>query len=1383
MSDLVPRTVTELGEDGSPVGRRTVSDDDFDWGDILAEDDSTDRVKVLAEESAGTEGKDSPTLEDFRECDAYVLLGPPGSGKTTLFEAEGGRAGCHYVTARRFIAHSIERLPPEWRDTTLFIDGLDEKRAGSPDGRTPLDEIWTRLEALGRPRFRLSCREVDWFGSNDRIHLETVSRDGTLKVLRLDPLSDKGIHAFVSLRPDVDDADAFVDEARERGIDHLLTNPQTLKMLADAVSGKAWPQSRIRTFELACEKLAQEFNSDHLLAIRDGPATPELRDAAARLCAVLLLTGHVGYVTDFGAGDAEYLGLASIPGDDPATLRIALNTRLFESPMEDGHRTEGRSGPVHRQIAEFLAARYLAGLIHNGLPVRRVFALITGEDGGIVSELRGLSAWLAAHSPEARRELIERDPEGVAAYGDAGVFTQAEKRQLLECLCPPNPSLDASRFTSLVTRDMVPVLRQWLDDSRRDGEHRNLVQFLLHVLANATPLPELGEMLSDLATSEDYSGNSRHWAAICLAQGALDQPAQFEKDVRQLLRGLRDGHVRDEGKSMLGRLLQFLYPRFIGPEEVFDFLAEDHGRDRYIGDGLGPYDVFWQHYLAMETRPGDAVIVLDKLEEVFDRSEEWRRTGRPPASPLAHAARLLVQKALDQTEEHEPQRTLRWLKLAGGDDWGSSQSSNAIRGWIEARPERYKDLLRESVAQCRRWENIQTAKRLLHGARTPSDYGRWCLGEIERAEGNENIARFWFEEAWDALRRDEGTDGLKLEHLECAAVANETLGRVFDALRTEDLHGPSDESEREDRQLALERRQKLEQAFSDWRQFFGQHEEALRENRCPAGVLNRLAEAYLGSYLDIDGENGRERLREFLGDETLVEAAMDGLRGAVQRDDLPTPKEVLALRSDNQRHLLAFPVVAGLDLLPEDSISALDDSLARVAVALLVASRPPSPEPGWVRPLFESRPNVAAEEIVRFAAAALRRGEQQVSFVYEMLDYEWLSEVAHIACPRLLRAFPVRAPRHLFNVLNRLLWWGTGNLEASAMEPIVVAKLAARSMTAGQRAYWHAAQLVVSSEPNLAGVEAFAEKHANALSGFFAFFQRHPDQTTLLGRLPSPSLGRLARLLGARSHPLRAVRSEPAKVIGSELVRIMLEVLGTRAEDDALRALTELGDDSRMEAWHTIAQQVQQEQRVVRRDARFRHADPATVCRTLASRQPANVADLAALTFEHVSVIARNIRDGSTNDWRQYWEKGGDSWRPAHEDDCRDALLSDLKARLHPLGVEAAPEGRYADAKRADIRVSYGGFNVPVEIKKSGSRDLWRAIRDQLTARYTRDPGAAGCGIYLVFWFGNEPDPCQMPESGARPRSAAELGERLRGMLSADEARLISICVIDAARS
>ena len=76
--------------------------------------------------------------------------------------------------------------------------------------------------------------------------------------------------------------------------------------------------------------------------------------------------------------------------------------------------------------------------------------------------------------------------------------------------------------------------------------------------------------------------------------------------------------------------------------------------------------------------------------------------------------------------------------------------------------------------------------------------------------------------------------------------------------------------------------------------------------------------------------------------------------------------------------------------------------------------------------------------------------------------------------------------------------------------------------------------------------------------------------------------------------------------------------------------------------------------------------------------------------------------------------------------------------------------------------------------------DLWRAIREQLIERYTRDPGADGFGVYLVFWFGGEGMP--LPQEGKKPRNATELEQRLHSMLTREEARHITVCVIDRAR-
>ena len=111
-------------------------------------------------------------------------------------------------------------------------------------------------------------------------------------------------------------------------------------------------------------------------------------------------------------------------------------------------------------------------------------------------------------------------------------------------------------------------------------------------------------------------------------------------------------------------------------------------------------------------------------------------------------------------------------------------------------------------------------------------------------------------------------------------------------------------------------------------------------------------------------------------------------------------------------------------------------------------------------------------------------------------------------------------------------------------------------------------------------------------------------------------------------------------------------------------------------------------------------------------------------------------------------ERGEKPSTPKHEDTCRDALLSDLR-RVLPQEIDAQPEGQYANDKRSDIRVFFSGFNVPVEIKKNNHRDLWKAIKNQLIAKYTQDPNSNGYGIYLAFWFGRKYT--QREPSGTQP--------------------------------
>ena len=172
--------------------------------------------------------------------------------------------------------------------------------------------------------------------------------------------------------------------------------------------------------------------------------------------------------------------------------------------------------------------------------------------------------------------------------------------------------------------------------------------------------------------------------------------------------------------------------------------------------------------------------------------------------------------------------------------------------------------------------------------------------------------------------------------------------------------------------------------------------------------------------------------------------------------------------------------------------------------------------------------------------------------------------------------------------------------------------------------------------------------------------------------------------------------------------------------------------------------------------------------------------DLVVLLLEDFDEMGKKIRDGSTNDWHQYWNQSPE-WSPKWETHCRDAFLSDLQEKLRPLDVNAYREGSYADDTQADIQVSYKSLNLPIEVKKNHSKDLWRGIREQLIPKYSRDPDTDGRGIYLVFWFGEEYT-IRNPEMETHPANPVELQHQLENSLTPEETDKVSIHVIDVAR-
>ena len=1352
-------------------------------------------TEIAGDSRPDRQASSSRPLEEFRETAAYVMLGAPGAGKTKAFEQEA--AACptgHYVTARDFVTFDFR---PEWRDAILFVDGLDEMRAGAVNGRTPFDHIRSKLDRLGRPRFRLSCREAHWFGAIDRAHLESVSLDARVTVLRLDPLSGDDVREILRRRSDIPDADEFMAKSGDRGVDGFLANPQSLRMLA--VAGGVWPETRMRTFELACRRLVREHDKGHRIATPQFDDASRLLREAGRLCAVQLLAGSVGYTrVPSDTDDCEFPDLGQVPGDDRCLLHHVLGTKLFDAPH--GDTSQVRAAPVHRHVAEFLAARYLAALVEDGLPIGRILSLITGHDGGVVSELRGLAAWLASHSKSARSELIARDALGTVLYGDIRDFSTNEKHQVLDGVARETairPWITGTlarepRLADLATPDMADLFGRELSESARGHARQSLALLLLAALGNGQAMPQLADRVAKIVRDDTWLPGVRTAALQTLIRHGRSH-GQTAQEYRALLADIDAGTISDPDDDLLGLLLTELYPGELSVRELLQSLRAPRNPSPN-----GNYFSLWIDHVPDASTTEQLSDLLDSIVENFD-SLRPTLVGTVGDINYLHLLPIrLLKQVIQASEEEIPiDRLFEWLQVVSDPELRISPRDSAfIRPWLERHPDVLKAVIELAADRCSGSSHfsrcMHRTDRVLFRAPWPPD---WSLGKAMAAT-DRNVAEYFIYRVADFVHSNPHDKVLTRDEVARRLAANVALMDLFNrrwTLLDESISLESDIQEQDDK----ERRQRQRK----WRKQVGAHERELRENRCPPGLLHNLAAAYFGHFVDVEGETPLQRLRNLLGnEESLIQAVQQGLRDSPKRDDRPTGADIMRLGSQNKTHYLAWPILAGLEADTDAKSSpglALDGELMRLALAIhYTVSKPFAARrsPSWFSALLTSHPDVVADVLVQSTLSRMHDGTDFSANLYDLVHSSGHENVARLASLPLLRKFPVRCQvRHLAS-LNYLLQAALIHCERAHFLELVDRKLAHRSMNVAQRVYWLAAGLIASPKSFTEDLDRYVsanERRIRHLAEFAVGRFRLPE--SLLTRLEVPALRILIRLTGSsfrpfspRSGATRYQSEEGGQVTdGLEAglgIAHLIDRLASLPSRNATDALEELSSDLSLRSWSAHLVDAAHRQNVLRREHAFRHSGIARILEVLDNGRPANAADLAALIMSCLRDMATRLRDGNTSDWRQYWNV--DSYNrplvPKPENACRDALLSDLQARLAHLHIDAAPGGGYADDKRSDIRVSHGGFNVPVEIKKADHRELWSAIRTQLIAKYARDPDSGGHGIYLVFWHGT--GKCQPPESGTIPRNAAELEERLRGTLSTEETRLISVLVIDVSK-
>ena len=367
---------------------------------------------------------DNPTrkrISDFDASPNIVLVGDPGAGKSHVFDALAKASNSKLQSARDFL-----NTPAVPTQGTLFIDALDEKRAGRSDQAT-IDQIVQRLFLVNAPRVRLACREHDWLGDTDLAAFHPYfAQSGNYVVLALEPLTETEQFDILKSKG-VGNPTDFIQEAKQRGLAEFLVNPQNLIMLAEAVREKPWPTTRSGLLEETTVLLLKEHN---LFRVRSGSgrySVREVRPPASAACALRLISDVEGISLNEGEVDPAFPSYRSIPFAKPELTLASLGRRLFRALGNEAVEYS------HRVRAEYAAAGWLAKTVRDGLPLSRVQAII-GVDGVPAPELRGMHAWLAVLLPEFSDAIIMADPFGVLIYGDPHSLNLSQRIRLLQAL-------------------------------------------------------------------------------------------------------------------------------------------------------------------------------------------------------------------------------------------------------------------------------------------------------------------------------------------------------------------------------------------------------------------------------------------------------------------------------------------------------------------------------------------------------------------------------------------------------------------------------------------------------------------------------------------------------------------------------------------------------------------------------------------------------------------------------------------------------------------------------------------------------------------------------------------------------------------------------------
>lgn len=421
-----------------------------------------------------------------------VVIAPANYGKTTEMVEQvkrmrlaGGSAvfvALRKVADRTSFAKALE--PAErvaydaWRSAptvplTLFVDSLDEASAAQRDGIAdliadvatevgwPSDLIrWvisTRPAVLSTSvRENITSQLIGPYETTIKTATgkvasaakgsSTTSAGGasavepeTLMLFSMTPLESNQAKTYLGgLHPTLD-APEVLRVAHERGLAGFTNSPGGLDVLANIGLTTSPPDSLTEVFHRVVAAVQDRQRNDARIGAAGGAAPQVLTEAAQKLASAsqVCLLSNIELTDDVLAVTDGVLSARKIAGGmlTDKILKQLLNTEMFI----DADLNQVKLYPD--EVAPFLGAQRLASLIQSPQQARTLvehfrWQAPTGEQG-VYRQFLPLMGWLATLNSHCREELLEREPQALAFFGDlrnANVPLAAAKKALTESI-------------------------------------------------------------------------------------------------------------------------------------------------------------------------------------------------------------------------------------------------------------------------------------------------------------------------------------------------------------------------------------------------------------------------------------------------------------------------------------------------------------------------------------------------------------------------------------------------------------------------------------------------------------------------------------------------------------------------------------------------------------------------------------------------------------------------------------------------------------------------------------------------------------------------------------------------------------------------------------